>query len=106
MVELILSIAISSHVGIDGEFNNIHPRITLVKDQYIAGAYYNSESHLSVFLGKTYRLYNTEIETGLVTGYSGADVVPMIKLNYNNFFAAPGYANGDAGLVVGYEVKF
>lgn len=106
MGNIILSIAFSSHLDISGDFNNVHPRITYTKDQYIAGVYYNSESQPSVFLGRIHQLHYIKIETGLVTGYSGADVVPMIKLNYNNFFAAPGYANGDAGLVVGYEVKF
>ena len=107
MDNIILSIAFSTHLGMTGEFNNIHPRITYITDQdYIAGAFYNSESQPSVFVGKIYNFKSITLEAGLVSGYSEAKIVPMIKANYNSFFAAPGYANNTAGLVLGYEVKF
>ena len=107
MDNIILSIAFSTHLGMAGEFNNIHPRVTYVTDQnYIAGVFYNSESQPSVFVGKQFNFNSITVETGLVSGYSQAKIVPMIKANYNNFFAAPGYANSDAGLVLGYEAKF
>ena len=107
MGNIILSIAFSTHLGMAGEFNNIHPRATFVTEQnYMLGGFYNSESQPSVFVGKVYNLESITLETGLVSGYSEAKVVPMIKANYNNFFASPGYANNTAGLVLGYEVKF
>ena len=107
MGNIILSIAFSSHLGIAGEFNNVHPRITYItEDNIIAGTFFNSESQISMFVGKLHHYNEFSIETGIVTGYSGAKVAPMAKLNYNNFFVAPGYANRDTGLVVGYEVTF
>lgn len=107
MDNIIFSIAFSTHLGMVGEFNNIHPRITYVTEQnYIAGAFYNSESQPGMFVGKIIDYKSIELEIGLVSGYSQAKLVPLVKANYNNFFVAPGYANNDAGLVLGYEVKF
>lgn len=107
MDSIILSIALSSHLGMSGDFNNIHPRITYKTDQdYIIGTYYNSESQPSVFVGKIIDYKSITVETGLVSGYTGYKIVPMVKANYDNFFVAPGYANNDAGLILGYEVKF
>ena len=107
MDNIILSIAFSTHLGMAGEFNNIHPRVTYITEKnYIIGAFYNSESQLGVFVGQQFNVSSITVETGLISGYSEAKIVPMVKANYNGFFVAPGYANGDTGLVAGYEVKF
>ena len=49
-------------------------------------------------------------EVGAVTGYSGADVLPMLRLGYEItdnvlLFTAPAYADGRVGAVVGLEYK-
>ena len=89
-----------------GDFNNLHPTIAYKQDPFVAGVFYNSESQPSVFVGQSHELKNVEITAGVVTGYSGNDILPMLKINYNSFFVAPGYANGDAGFVVGYELRY
>lgn len=107
MGEVILSVAFSTHLMIAGEFNNVHPRITYMsQSDYIVGAFYNSESQPSLFAGKVSRWQHIDFEYGMVSGYSGISVAPMVKANYNGFFLAPGYAKGDAGMIAGYEVKF
>ena len=106
MGNLILTVALSAHLGMSGEYNSVHPAITYKKDPIIAGVFYNSERQTSVFLGQTQQLDNLEITSGVITGYSGNSILPMLKINYNSFFVAPGYANGDAGVVVGYELQY
>ena len=89
-----------------GDFNSVHPTITYKKDNVISGIFYNSESQPSLFLAQSRAYKKYTIATGVVTGYSGADVLPMIKINRGGFFVAPGYANGNAGVIVGYEFEF
>ena len=89
-----------------GDFNSVHPTIAYHQDPFVAGVFYNSESQPSFFVGQIQQLDYLEITAGVVTGYSGNDILPMLKINHNSFFVAPGYANGDAGVVVGYEWQF
>lgn len=103
---LVFSIALSTHIGFEGDFNNVHPRITYKDQDYITGVYYNSESQLSLFFGKEYTIEEFTLETGVVTGYSDFSPAPMIKLNRGIFFIAPAASNGDPGIVTGIEVKF
>ena len=100
------SIALSAHLGMSGNFNSVHPTITYEKNTVISGIFYNSESRPSLFLAQSREYKKYTIATGIVTGYSGSDILPMIKINRGKFFVTPGYANGDAGMVVGYEFKF
>lgn len=96
-----------SHHFVEGDWNEVHPCVRYQNDKFIAGAYYNSESKVSIFAG--FDLGN--IELGLVTGYSGAPVVPMIRLTYDfndgvTVFAAPAVTtSGDVGAVVGIEFR-
>ena len=106
MSNLILSVALSAHLGMSGDFNSVHPTITYKKDNIISGIFYNSESQISLFVAQSREYKNYTIATGIVTGYSSSAVVPMIKINRGGFFVAPGYANGDAGVIVGYEFEF
>ena len=89
-----------------GDFNSVHPTIAYEQDSFVVGVFYNSESQPSVLVGQSHKLKNLEVTAGIVTGYSGNSILPMLKINYNSFFVAPGYANGDAGVVVGYEWQF
>ena len=66
----------------------------------ISGVYYNSEEKVSAYIG----LEHNGWELGLVTGYTYADVVPMIRYKKNNWFIAPAIEkSGRKGLVVGLE---
>ena len=40
---LSLMLAISMHVGLTGDYNNIHPHARCQQDSLISGVYYNSE---------------------------------------------------------------
>tara|TARA_B110000902_G_scaffold189595_1_gene214649 strand:- start:216 stop:542 length:327 start_codon:yes stop_codon:yes gene_type:complete len=103
---LSLFLALSMHLGLEGEYNSIHPHARCDLDNTITGAYYNSEKNISLYLGKKYLVEDVELELGLVTGYSGFDIAPMIRLKKDNWFIAPAYEKtGNVGVVFGYEIK-
>ena len=92
--------AISTHLGLEGDYNNIHPHARCTVDNWITGAYYNSERTVSYYIGTTM----ANFEVGLVAGYSGYDVLPMIRYIKNGWFVAPAYEkSGNYGLMIGYE---
>ena len=94
-------LAVSMHIGLTGDYNNIHPHARCQQDAIISGLYYNSEDKVSAYIGTTHN----EWELGLVTGYTYSDVVPMIRYKKNNFFITPAYErNGTLGIVMGLEV--
>ena len=105
---LSLLLALSLHMGLEGNYNNIHPHVRCdINNNTIAGAYYNSEENISFYVGKKIPMYNIELEVGLVTGYSGADIVPMLRVKKGNWFLSPAYeiTSNNVGLVFGYEFK-
>ena len=90
-------VALSLHIGLENNYNSIHPQTN-----NIYGVYYNSEYDLSLFAGKKYK----NIEYGLVTGYSGGKILPMIRYKKDNFFIAPAYEiSGNYGMVFGLEFE-
>ena len=92
--------AISTHLGLEGDYNNIHPHARCTIDNWITGAYYNSERTVSYYIGTTMG----NLEVGLVTGYSSYDVLPMIRYIKNGWCVAPAYEkSGNYGLMIGYE---
>ena len=98
---LSLLFALTLHVGLEGDYNNIHPHARCTVDNWITGAYYNSEENVSYYVGR--KISNFEI--GLVTGYSDMDVVPMIRYIKDGWFVAPAYEKpGNYGLAIGYEL--
>ena len=44
---LAIGLALSMHIGLQGEYNQAHPYATCETDKTIVGAYYNSEENLS-----------------------------------------------------------
>ena len=96
-----LSLAISMHLGLDNNYNNLHPHARCSIDNTITGVYYNSEDNISTYIGKKYN----NIELGIVTGYSSNEIVPMIRYVKNNFFISPAYeTNGNYGITIGIEL--
>ena len=88
------------HLGLEGDYNAIHPHARCQKDALISGVYYNSEEKVSAYIG----LEHEGWEVGLVTGYTYADVVPMIRYKKNNWFITPAIeSNGSKGIVIGLE---
>ena len=97
---LSLMLAVSMHIGLEGDYNAIHPHARCQKDALISGVYYNSEEKVSAYIG----LEHEGWEVGLVTGYTYADVVPMIRYKKNNWFITPAIeSNGSKGIVIGLE---
>ena len=111
---LIFSIAVSTHLGLSGDFANIHPHLQYQTDnQYIAGIYHNSDKRASVYFGKRTSwkapydvIPEVSIEYGIVHGYKEWDLAPMLKVNYGNLFIAPAATKDEVGIVAGYEVRF
>ena len=108
---LSIMMALSMHVGLEGNYNQIHPHARCTIDNKIAGVFYNSEDRVSAYIGREFELdeyWNLEI--GLVTGYKSNDVIPMIRYKAGSFFLSPAYenpTNGDEnyGVVIGWEFE-
>lgn len=111
-MELSFAIAVTAHLGLAGDYNAIHPHVRLSHDNFIAGAYLNSESRVSVYAGLRGDRGPWFIEGGVVTGYTGADVAPYARIGYDfervTLFAAPAYEyepEGQFGLTLGLELR-
>lgn len=105
---LSFGLALSIH-SVDGNWNTVHPFVEYGDDLAI-GAYYNSESAVSVYASYTWHLDEWFLEGGAVTGYSGAPVLPFVRAGYEfggaRAFVAPALMDGELGLVLGLEVSF
>ena len=106
MESLTLTLALSLHLGFEGDYNSIHPHLRYTTDSYIAGAYYNSESNLSTYIGKRWEYNHFGLEAGAVTGYTDLDVAPFVKGSYKQFFVTPGIEGDNIGVVFGVELPF
>ena len=104
--EIILSLALSNHVGFDNSYNEIHPHIRFKTDNTISGAFYNSERTISFYTGKEFTFDNFTLDIGIVSGYQNNKIAPMVTIKKNNFFIMPGVENKTIGLVFGYEHIF
>ena len=49
---LSILLAVSTHLGLDADYNSIHPHVRCTVDNWITGAYYNSEKNISYYVGK------------------------------------------------------
>lgn len=107
-MSLSLYLAVSTHLSLPGNWNEVHPCVRYQQDAFIAGAFLNSEDRVSAYAGIELRRGAWFAEIGAVTGYSGADVLPFLRAgvelkNGARVFAAPAYANGEVGAVLGLE---
>ena len=94
-MDFIWALALSTHMGLERDYNEIHPHVRFYEDGAIAGAYYNSVDRISFYGG--YRLEpadNLGIEFALATGYNEfGPVAPYMRTTYDlgdktRFFAA------------------
>ena len=104
-----LFLALSMHVGLEGDYNSVHPHARCTVDNSIAGVYYNSEYRISAYVGKEFQLTeNGKLELGLVTGYTAEDILPMIRYKVGNLFITPVFEKYDNkenyGIVLGWEL--
>ena len=102
---LSLLFAISMHIGLEGNYNSFHPHARCQQDSLISGVFYNSEDRISTYVGKEFELDKYwKLELGLVTGYTYADIVPMIRYKAGTLFITPAIEKGgNKGLVIGLE---
>ena len=102
-------LAVSMHIGLEGDYNNIHPHVRCTSNNLIRGVYYNSEDRISAYMGKEFELTeNGKLELGLVTGYKSEDILPMIRYKVGTWFISPAYERYDNkenyGIVLGWEI--
>ena len=105
---LSLMLAFSMHLGLEGNYNNIHPHARCQIDDTITGVFYNSEENISIYAGKEIDIDKfVKLELGLTTGYTGSDIVPFMRYTDRGWFIAPAheYDNNNIGLTIGYEWK-
>tara|TARA_B110001454_G_C12592856_1_gene380976 strand:- start:307 stop:642 length:336 start_codon:yes stop_codon:yes gene_type:complete len=104
-----LLVALSLHAGLIGDYNEVHPHARCEINNVITGAYYNSEEKVSAYIGYQFDMpFNSELEVGLVSGYTGAKVAPMLRFVKDDWFLAPAYETthgGNWGITFGYEFK-
>lgn len=81
MNNFILSLALTTHLGFEGNPEAVHPHLQYVKDDKIAGLFVNSENSVSVYYGfkKTYG--KNSVDFSLVTGYDAEPLLPYIRIN-------------------------
>ena len=106
---LSILLAVSTHLGLDDNYNSIHPHARCTVDNSITGVYYNSEDRISAYVGKEFQLTeNGKLELGLVTGYTAEDILPMIRYKVGNLFITPAFEKYDNkenyGIVLGWEI--
>ena len=51
MSNIALALGLSMHLGLEGDYNQIHPHVRWEDDGKIAGAYYNSMDRMSLYAG-------------------------------------------------------
>ena len=111
-MDIILAIAASAHLGLAGDYNEVHPSIQARFDNgVIAGAYYNSESAVSTYAGLRGEWGDWFLEGGAVTGYQYAKVLPYGRAGYQvtdgmSVFIAPAVEADAIGAVIGVELSW
>lgn len=105
-MEILTSLALSLHLGMEGDYNAIHPHIRLQEQNYIAGAYYNSERNISPYVGYLFKHNDFGLELGFVGNYSDAAILPYARATYKQFFIAPGIERNNVGIVIGIDIPF
>ena len=103
-----LFLAISMHVGLEADYNRVHPHARCTVDNNIAGVFYNSEDSISTYIGKQFELDEYwNLELGLVTGYDAGTIMPMVRYKVGSLYLMPAYEDyrGDKnyGVVLGWE---
>lgn len=124
-MELLFGLALSTHLGLNNDYNEIHPHLRIENDFWIGGAYYNSDSAVSIYGGTRIEpnilgiegYENFGLELGLTTGYDDlGKIIPFGRgtytLNENStlYLAPAAERNADEslnfGAVVGTEFRF
>lgn len=103
---LSILLATSIHLGMAGDYNEIHPHIKCEVENVNIGTFYNSKKDISTYMSFELELPRMNIEIGMATGYELAPVVPLIRFKKGRYFLSPIYnPKGDSGVVIGFEYK-
>ena len=115
-MDLIWALAVSTHLGLAGEYNEVHPHVRFIEDEAIAGAYYNSVDRISFYTGYRVEQGPFGAEFALVTGYPDiGPIAPYIRGTYDlndnirGFISPAVEYEGESsrvGAVLGVEFKF
>lgn len=110
------ALALSTHIGMAGDYNEVHPTVRLVDGPFTVGAYLNSEGGISPYASAELVPGPVHFELGVVGGYTGASILPFFRAGFETsedtlLWVAPAYEyNPDGsinlGAVAGVEVKF
>lgn len=106
-----LCIAMTTHIALGDGWRENHPCIKYEHGDYTVGTFINSEDAVSVYASRTWGRDGWFIEAGAVTGYSGGDVLPMVRAGYEfgdaRAFVVPAYdiRSESVGVVFGLEVS-
>jgi hypothetical protein len=93
-MDFLLGMALSAHMGLNGEYNELHPHFRLENESFVGGLYYNSMERATFYGGYNHKIDNFFIEGGLATGYDEVSpIVPYARAGFNfkdiNVFLAP-----------------
>ena len=116
-MDLLIGLALSTHLSLAGDYNEIHPHVRLENEHLASGIYYNSIRNTSVYFGLHESITEKlSVEAGIATGYDSFNpVIPYGRVVYglnNNvdIFIAPTAEkrrnNVNAGIVLGLEMFF
>lgn len=107
-MNILYGLALSAHMGFNGEYNAIHPHVRLEKDSYATGLYWNSEENLSTYLSYSFKMDKYFLEIGAVSGYSETNPLVRAGIEVENFnlFVTPGFERRNDGLKLVFGVEF
>lgn len=109
---LVLSLALTSHIGWERAFNYVHPTVSYVYSNYSVGAFRNSLDRTSVFVSRTDDIQGYQVQYGVATNYENT-VIPMLMIKKPitenvNFVVSPSYnkTTKQAAVILGLELTY
>lgn len=116
-MDLLFGLALSTHLSLAGDYNEIHPHVRLENEHVATGIYYNSIGNTSVYFGLHESLTDKIlVEGGVVSGYDSFNpVILYARIVYEvndtvDMFITPTAENRrnnlNLGIVLGVEMFF
>lgn len=109
---IVLSMILTSHIGWQGKFNDVHPTISYNFNSYSIGAFRNSYNRTSLFASKINKIGDVSIQYGFASNYD-SKVVPMLIVKkpiveHVNLIASPSYdkTSKQPAMVIGLEFSY
>ena len=109
LMDLLLGIALSSHIEFAGDYNRYHPQVRYEGEDRAVGAYYNSEENLSVYASYLYDAGPITAEFGIVTGYEALETLQPFGRLYHTmpsgtrlFYSPGGELQSDGTITKGH----